>query len=166
MKTNSEIQKTAQALVSQGRGAKGALANRGEALLEQAIALKAKIARDFWELGRVLAAMRNEGVATALGFASLEALADARLGMKKSTLWKLVAVAEQLPRAEAVRLGVEKAYALVAYAKATPEDDSAAALAKGGATIDGKPLARVTVKELRGAGAAAKPKRPPTLAEP
>ena len=141
------------------------LRERGDALVNKALALKDRIARDFWQLGRVLASMRDERVHTALGFDSFEALATQRLAIPKTTAWKLMMVAEQLPRAKAIELGVEKAYALIAYTKATPEADSARALAAADATIGGRRLSQASVKEVGAAAAQRRPTRPPTFAE-
>ena len=138
---------------------------RGEELVAQALALQERIAKNFWELGRLLATMRDEGIHGALGFPSLEGLVAARLGLKRSQAWKLMTVAERLPRAEAVALGVEKAYALIAYTEATPEEDRPADVAKSDAKVGGRVLSKATVKDVQAATHAARPKRPPTLAE-
>ncbi len=156
---------TARVAQKAGAAAKAELVARGDALVNKALALKDRIARDFWQLGRVLVTMRDEGVHAALGFDSFEALASQRLGIAKTTAWKLMAVAEQLPRAKAIALGVEKAHALIAYAKATPEDDSARGLAAADATIGGRRLSQASVREVGDAAAQRRPKRPPTFAE-
>src|SRR5262245_6678617 len=127
-KKNLGDAKGATALLVKGRGAKAALRARGEELVAQAIRLRDRAARDFWELGRVLVTMRDEGVHAALGYVRFDDMVGERIGIAKTVAWKLIAVAEQLPRAEAVKLGYEKAYALIELAKATPEDDSAAEL--------------------------------------
>ena len=85
--------------------------------------------------------------------------------LSDSQAYKLIAVVENLPKREAVRLGFEKAAALVAYAAATPEVDSAAALAKSDALIGDKRVSKASVRDLEAHGrqvrakaVAAKPK--------
>lgn len=153
------------AVLAQGRASQTALRERGEALVAEAVGLKARIARDFWELGRRLMAMRDEGIHTALGYDRLDALFADRIGIAPTMAFKLIVVAEQLPRVEAVKLGQEKAYALVALARATPGVDSAAELAASDVEVAGKPLSQASLRELQAAVAAARPKRPRTLAE-
>ncbi|MFO0747162.1 MAG: hypothetical protein U1F43_16085 [Myxococcota bacterium] len=148
-----------------GRSAKAALRARGEELLAKAVALKERIARDFWELGRLLTTMRDEDVHAALGYERLDDMLDDRLGLARTAAWKLMAIAEQLPRDEAVKLGQEKAYAVVVYAKSTGAPEDAATLAKTDAPIGGKPLSQATVRELVAAAAAARPKKPSSLVE-
>lgn len=154
----------ADALLTTAKGARGALAARFEALLEEAATLQRKIATDFWQLGRVLLRLRDERAHVALGYDRFDAMVAERLGIATTTAFKLVAVAERLPRVEAARLGQEKAYALLAYAEAAPAEASPADLAREDAVIAGKPLSQVTVREIVAATAAARPKRPPTLA--
>ena len=152
-------------VVAKGRAAKAALRARGEALISEAVALKARISKDFWELGRRLMTMRDEEVHAALGYDRVDDLIAERVGIAATVAWKLIAVAEQLPRAEAVKLGQEKAYALVTLARATHVADSAAELAAADIDVGGKPLSQASLREVQAAVAAARPKRPPTLAE-
>ncbi len=150
-------------LVIQARAAKAELQGRGEALIAQAVALEERIAKSFWELGRVLMTMRDEAVHHALGFERIDDCIASRIGIAPTLAWKLITVAEQLPRAHAVKLGQEKAYALVELARVTPAIDSAAALVEADVEIGGKPVSQASLRELQAAAAAARPKRPITL---
>ena len=150
-------------VVTQGRQRQAVLATRGEELINKAQGLLARIERTFWEVGRVLVSIRDESLHRALGYDNLEVLARERLGLSKTVAWKLLSVAEVLPRDEAVKLGQEKAYALIAYARAAPDQDPTV-LIQEDAAIAGKPLSETTVRDLEAATAAARPKRPLTLA--
>lgn len=152
-----------ESLVTQGRERNAARATRGEELVGKAQGLLARIERTFWEVGRVLVTIRDEALHRALGYDNLEVLAAERLGLSKTVAWKLLSVAETLPRDEAVKLGQEKAYALIAYARAAPDQDPTV-LIQEDAAIAGKPLSEATVRDLEAATAAARPKRPLTLA--
>ena len=82
---------------------------------------------------------------------------------------KLIAVVRKVPREQALSLGQERAYALVAYTEATPEADSPSTLVAAGAKVGGKPAAEASVREIIGATretrAKAKATRPKTETE-
>lgn len=156
---------SASRIIVQGRETKTALRARAEKLVATARGLVEEIERNFWELGRVLEEIRSEELHRVLGFDNLEVLTEQRLGISKTVAWKLIAVAQGLPRTEAVKLGQERAYALVVYAKATGEGDAAAELVRRDVAIGGKKLSQTSVRELKAATAAARPKRPRTFAE-
>ncbi len=158
-------EQAASTVIVRGREAKTALVARAEKLVAKARGLMEQIERNFWELGRVLEAIRSEELHRVLGYDNLEVLAEEGLGLSKTVAWKLIAVAQGLPRTEAVKLGQERAYALVAYAKATGEGDDAVALVRRDVAIAGKRLSQTSVRELKAATAAARPKRPRTFAE-
>ncbi len=64
--------------------------------------------------------------------------------MSESRAFQLMAVAKRYSRAQPRELGVDKAYALVTYVKATPEDDIASLLAEADAHVGGKPISEST----------------------
>lgn len=155
----------AEGALAQGRSHKTAARARGEALVAEGLRLTARLNRDFWDLGKLLATMHAESTHVTLDFESFDALATERLGIKRSTAYKLMAVAEQLPRAQAVALGVDKSYKLTQFAERTPAHDTARTLAETDALIAGKRVSEMTTRELDAATAARTPKRPKTLAE-
>lgn len=131
-----------------------------EALLRRARALQSSITSGFWELGKVLAELSERKSHLALGYDRFDAMVDERLGISKSVAMRLMAVAARLPRKEAVKLGQERAYALIVYASSTPAGEDPVALAKADAPIvGGRPLSQTSVRDLM----AARHKRPKPL---
>jgi len=137
---------------------------RVEAMLTEADALRRRIARDFWELGRVLGGLRAEEAHVVLGFDRFDNLITERLGLAATTAFKLIAVADRLPRTEAVALGQEKAYAILTYADAAPDAVEPVALVRNDALVGDKPLSRSSVRDIVAATAAVRPPRPQSLA--
>jgi hypothetical protein len=119
--------------------------------------LKGEVARNFYELGYWLKRVRDEGLYRARGHATFEAYLGKDVGFSRGHAYTFMRVAERLPADFAVKLGVEKAEALLAYLDATPKEESAAEV--GAVTIpverDGKrvdvPVGRATVREIRAA---------------
>lgn len=138
---------------------------RAEELLAKALALRERISRDFWDLGRVLVALRDERVHVPMGYERFDAMIDARLGLPRTLTWKLISVAEELSRSDATRLGQEKAYALIALARAIPEVENATELLQRDDVVAGGPVADATLRDLQSAVRAARPKAATTLAK-
>jgi len=139
---------------------------RGEDLLALIERRKSVIVESFYDLGVALRELLRRELFRALGHASFKALLAERQVMSEAQAYKLIALVEHLPREEALRLGQEKAAALVAYAEATPEPDRPAELARADAPIGGKPLSKVSVRDLKAAAVAARGKRPARPATP
>ena len=138
----------ASALVIKAEAAEAARTALAQKLVADIKRLVGKVARDFWELGRALKTMRDKKLHAALGYDSFEAMVDGEKLVSDTLAYKLITVVENVPKREAVRLGYEKAAALVSYVKATPEDDSAAELAKADALIGGKRVSKSSVRDL------------------
>jgi len=151
-------QSSAERILDAGREAKVAESERAEDLLAKAQVLRERISRDFWDLGRVLVAMREEKVHVPLGFERFDAMVDARLGLPRTLVWKLISVAEGLPKTEAARLGQERAYAVIALARAIPEVDSPIEILQREDIVAGRPLAEASLRDLQSAVRAARPK--------
>ena len=137
----------------------GALARRvkrAEALLALIARRKERIVEDFYDIGEALKEILDDRLYEALGHASFSEMLEARSVMSTTAAKRLVAVAEHLPREQALRLGQQKSYDLVAYAAATPEHDVAATLAEVDAEIGGKRLSRASSRELQAAAARAR----------
>lgn len=136
---------------------------KAESLLALIDRRKARITEDFYDIGEALRDLLRKDLFRALGFASFEAMLAARHVMSSTQAFKLVRLVENLPRDEAVRLGQEKAYALVAYAAATPEADVPADLARADAKVGAKPLSKSSLRDIETAAAGARataPKKP------
>jgi hypothetical protein len=91
---------------------------------------KKRIAEDFYDIGVALARLKRPGVAEVLGRESFREICEKDLEMSPATADKLVAIVANVAREDALRMGQERALALVALARATPEADSAASLEK------------------------------------
>ncbi len=137
---------------------------RGEALIALIERRRARIVEDFYDIGEALRELLRDELYAALGYASFEALLDDRGLVSVAQARKLISVVDSVPREDALALGQERAYALVSYAAATPEDDTVAGLVSGGATIT-----KASVREIRAAArgerAKAAANEPPTAAQ-
>ncbi|MCC6621450.1 MAG: hypothetical protein IT385_09345 [Deltaproteobacteria bacterium] len=160
--SRSERNARAATLVTQAEAERQAQATSAEELLTRARAVQGSITSGFWELGRILVELSERRAHTALGYERFDAMITERLGISKSVATRLMVVAGRLPRKEAVKLGQERAYALIAYAAASPGGEDPVALARADAEIvDGRPLSQTSVRELM----AARPKRPRSLSQ-
>lgn len=120
-----------------------------------------EVAEGFYDIGEALREILDHKLYAAAGHASLEALLKAEGMMSFRQASKLIAVVREVPREKALALGQERAYALVAFTRATPEDDSPAALIAEDAA-----LSNASVRQIAAATreARAKAKRPKTAA--
>jgi hypothetical protein len=113
-----------------------------------------RIADDFYDIGEALQRLRRDGVPEALGYGSFGELCEGELGITAAKASQLLAIVRAIPREQARALGQERAAALLTLADATPEDDSAGALAgsvlrlPSGKRID---IAAASTRELRAA---------------
>jgi len=162
-------------LLVRAKAEKAASSERKKARAEELLALiarrKERMLEDFYDVGEALRELLEHKLYVALGHPSFEAMLTAHDVMGARQARKLVALVSQIPRAQAVALGQEKAYALVAYTAATPEPDVAADLAKKDAKIGSKPISEASVRDLQRATkaihakrAARRPKTAATLA--
>jgi hypothetical protein len=121
-----------------------------------------RIAEDFYDMGRELSKLRDPRLYRALGRSSFAQLVEEDVGISGSQAYKLVAIAEQLPRERALALGTEKASALVQLARATPALDTAETLATGKVKLPGRrepvALAEVSADEIARAARAQRDK--------
>lgn len=124
---------------------------QGEALIADIAARRKRIAEDFYEIGLDLQRLSQKRIYHALGYDNFDALLKGRRLMSRIQAHKLVAVVDAYPRAVALRLGVEKGYALVRYTAVTPAADVALRLARANARIGGKRLNGMTLADLRNA---------------
>ncbi len=111
-------------------------------------ALGARPAR-FHEAGVRLAAIAEARTFTAAGYGSFAAYLEGALSLGRTQGWKLVRVAEALPEAAAMALGVERCCALLDYAKAATAKP--AKLAAKDAVIGDRRLSECSVRDLRAA---------------
>src|SRR5690349_6943036 len=110
-------------MVARASGARAIVAEaeakivKGKARAESLLRLRAPQAayhRGFLRFGRGAAR------AVSLGYATFDELLTARKVMGRTQAYKRINLVERVPRDEALALGEEKAYALLAYTAATP----------------------------------------------
>lgn len=115
-----------------------ASARRAEELLDLIARRKTRILEDFYDLGAALRELLDKKLYAALGYASFDELLVKRNVLGRTQAYKLIAVVRELPRARAIEVGQERAYALVTVAAATPEPDTAASILMTGVEVRGK----------------------------
>jgi hypothetical protein len=137
-------------MASAAPGAKGEAARRARAtaLLAQLERRKPHIVDEFHEMGVALGELLAQRLYEVLGHANFAEFLASRSLMALSTAKKLVAIAGHLDRDAAVKLGRERAYALVAYAAATPDAAEPATLAARDGEIGGKRLSTLSKREI------------------
>jgi hypothetical protein len=130
---------------------------------------QARIVEDFYDIGEALRTILRDKLYEAHGAKSFAAFLDTEALIPRATAMRLIAIVDHVPRREALKLGQEKSYALVAYTEATPAADTAATLARTDAKIARRPISKSSVRDLRQAATAARKKgtanRPATQAE-
>lgn len=140
---------------------------RNKARLADLLALvrrrAAEVVEGFYDIGEALREILDHKLYAAAGHKSLQGLLEAEGMMSYRQASKLIAVVREVPREKALALGQERAYALVAYTHATPEDDSPADLLAKDAPVS-KASVRAIKAATREANARAKAKRPKTEA--
>jgi len=160
------------ALVVQARSEKASALARKKDRLEALVRLIARratsIRESFYDIGVALTEIVKNKLYEADGHASFEAFLQARQLGSRAQAYKLIAIAAELDRDQAIVLGQEKAAALIAHAAATPEADSALSLAKSG-RFGAKSTAQASVGDIEKATRAVRAKerasKPKTAAQ-
>ncbi len=136
-------------------------AKRAEDLLTLIARRKSRILEDFYDIGESLHELHHKQLFTALGFDSFDALLAAREVMGRTQAYKLITIVKSLPRARALELGQERAYALAALAAATPGRETASVLLQTGVKVHGKvrDVTKMSKRELEAASKIVRPKR-------
>jgi hypothetical protein len=137
---------------------------RASVLLRQIAARKARIARDFWLIGDALREILRDKLFVALGHQSFEELLSKRTVVSLATAKRLITIAEQVPREQALKLGPNKAYELVRYTEWTDEEDTVAELVKTDALVDGKPVSQASATHVSAASQRLRQKKKPQSA--
>ena len=122
------------------------------------------VADAFYDVGLALSEIVDEKLYLAERHASFGAFLKAHRFLSRAQASKLIAITKEVPRAQALKLGVEKSYALVGYASATPEADSPSSLLAAKASFGGKTAAKTSKRSIEAATRAIRAKRPPTKA--
>ncbi len=120
-----------------------------EALIADVLRRKARIEREFYAIGLALRKLAEPRLYGAVGYRSFEELLRARKIFGRTYAFKLMEVSRLIDRDDAMKLGAEKAYEVIRYVAATPEDDVARNLAKTDAVIGEKRVSDLSVRELK-----------------
>jgi hypothetical protein len=126
---------------------------RGEQLVLEVVRLRNAIASSFYEMGRALGEILDKKLYASLGYKSFEEMLDHRelLGARQAR--KFIDVARAFERAPAIKIGPEKAYALIRYCARTEKHDDPSTLVEHGFPVAGrrKPIDVVTVRDIESA---------------
>ena len=122
----------------------------------QAIGLTNAIRQDFeqatslfWGIGEKLAAIIARKLFAELEYPSFQAYLDGELSVAATQAYKMVRVVRHFVRADAERLGLECADALIPYAKELRVDPGL--LVRENALVGDKPVTAASVRDIRGA---------------
>ena len=167
--------------MAKGTSGKGALIERtkaaalakNKARLAELVALirrrATEVIEGFYDIGEALREIVDHKLYAVDGHKSLKGFVEAEKLMSDRQATKLIAVVRKVSREKALQLGQEKAYALLSYAEATPEDDSPESLLAADAKIGASRVTSASVREIeaatREARAQAKAARPQTEAQ-
>ncbi len=128
-----------------------------------------EVVEGFYDIGEALREILDHKLFAVAGHKSMRAMLSAEKLMSFRQASKLITVVRRVPREDALALGQERAYALVAYADATPEDDSPSALLASNARVGDKSVQSASLRDIEAATketrAKQKAKRPPTAAQ-
>lgn len=129
------------------------------ALTDQVRVHLATVAQTFWDIGILLARVRDEGLYDKLGYASFADYTSSEFRLQLRQVEKMVAIGRAYARADAVDLGVERSAALIGYAKLLRPQVDPGELARADATVGGRPVSACNVDDIRAATAALREER-------
>lgn len=109
------------------------------------------VVESFYDIGEALREIVEKKLYAVADHKSFNALLTAERLMSARQAAKLLAVVRNVPRTEALGMGLERTYALVAYTAATPEDDRASELIAQNAEVGGKAVTKSSRREIEAA---------------
>ena len=121
---------------------------RATGLIELVVRRKSEIVESFYDIGEALRELRDKKLYLALKHDSFEEMLRERKVIGHAQAYRLMRLVEKVPRKVAVSLGSEKASALTEWVELTEEKDTVADLVKSNAVIAGKPIKKVSSREL------------------
>jgi hypothetical protein len=119
-----------------------------EQLVQAVIARRRRVAEEFYGMGVELRELARPEMHRVLGYKSFGELLEGRRIINRMTALRLISVVEAFPPGLATKLGLEKAYALVRYAEATPAPDFAKVLALQDVVVGGKRISEASVRDI------------------
>jgi hypothetical protein len=101
---------------------------------------RAEISDAFYDIGEALVRLKRREVVLAMGCKTFAELCEKYVAISATQAERLMDIVENMTRDAAIGLGSTKAASLVALARATPADDTAADLLAHGLRVHGKKL--------------------------
>jgi hypothetical protein len=101
---------------------------------------RAEIADAFYDIGEALVRLKRREVVLALGCKTFAEVCEKHVAISATQAERLIDIVENMTREVAIELGSTKAASVVALARATPADDTAAELLAHGVRVHGKKL--------------------------
>jgi len=126
---------------------------RAERLIRDIQNRNSRVAADSYQIGIALKALTQHTLYGAVGYQSFRELVQDRSLMHPTTAYKMIAVVDHYPKAQAVELGFGKAYALTRFVEATPALDLASRLFADDPKIGKKRLSAMSIRDLQAATA-------------
>lgn len=162
LRTLKELTKTAKAAKLASDKAKR---ERCDELLALIARKKLAVVDAFYDIGEALREILRKGLYQALKFSSFDAMLTKRKVFAATQAYKLIKIVENVPRDVALKLGQEKAYAMVSYTKATPEKDTVAGLVKKNAKVGQGNAKSASVRDIDRATAKVRGAKPKSKTE-
>jgi hypothetical protein len=121
-------------------------ATRAESLIALILRRKQRITEDFFEIGEALREISRKKLFVPIGYESFDELLAKRGLMGPTQARKLIAIVDAYTRDQALALGLEKAFAVITYAAATPAREVPQLVLATG--IGGKSVDALTAREI------------------
>lgn len=153
MRTSRTKRQGSASLARAAEQTKGALkrrAARAAELLDLISRRVQRIEEDFFDIGAALHELKDKKLHIALGFRTFDEMLAKRAPIGRTQAYKLMAIVQKVSRAQALRLGEEKAYAVAQLVAATPDADSVASIIEGGVPVgkSRRPAATMSRREI------------------
>ncbi len=126
---------------------------RAERLIRDIKKRNSRVAVDSYQIGVDLKALSQHELYGAAGYQSFRELVQDRQLMHPATAYRMIAVVDHYPKAQAIELGMGRAYALTRFVEATPALDLASTLFADNPKIGNKRLSEMSVRDLQAATA-------------
>jgi hypothetical protein len=136
-------------LVTEARHARPVGSARAEALLALITRRRQRIVEDFYDIGEALSELLHHKLFVKLGYATFDEMLEAREVLSRAQAYKLMAVVSAYSRDRALELGLEKSFAVITYAAATPSHMVPELVARTG--IDGRDVAKLSTRDIEAA---------------
>jgi hypothetical protein len=135
-----------RALTNEVRSTAKVGAARAEALVALILRRKQRITEDFFDIGEALRELFYKKLYLSIGYPTFEVFIRDRKLFGETQARKLIAIVESFSREQALSLGLEKAFAVITYAAATPAHQVPQLVLASG--ISGTPVADLSIGDI------------------